>query len=327
MAILKAITLVLSSTAALVASAYPPPEACTGNCIGIDPAAIRRDDGTYFRFNTFGKIRIYKAPSFTGPWTLEGPAIPDGSIIDIPGRNSLWAPEVQKVGNQYIMYYSVSEGGKRLSAIGYATSPNMEAGTWTDHGSTGISTTESSDRNAIDPALIKDPATGKYYMSFGSYWSGIWVVPMNDAATQVAKNAKYTNIGRQPNSDHAWEGSNIIFHGGNYYLFLSAGKSGGFDENNLPPPGGEYKVKVCRSKAITGPYVGPAGKSCMEGNGLVLLGSHDNVYAPGGQGIFDDPDLGTVMYYHYANRSVSYKKDDFQFGWNSLKWVDGWPTF
>lgn len=90
MTILQSLTFVLLSTAALVAGAYPPPNQCSGNCIAIDPAAIRRDDGMYFRFNTFGTIGIYKAPSLKGPWTFQGRAVPGGSVIDIPGKNSLW---------------------------------------------------------------------------------------------------------------------------------------------------------------------------------------------------------------------------------------------
>ncbi|KAF3007286.1 hypothetical protein E8E14_001558 [Neopestalotiopsis sp. 37M] len=300
---MKAYTLILSMATAIVAASYPNPEPCTGNCIGIDPAAIRRDDGQYFRFNTFGKIQSFKAPAMTGPWTSLGAAIPAGSIINLPGKDSLL-----------------------LIAIGYATSPTMEKGTWTDHGSTGISTASGSNRNAIDPGLFLDPASGNYYMSFGSYWTGIYVVPMNAAATQVANNAKYTNIARQPSAPGAFEGSFLVFRDGYYYLFFNEGNSGDFDPKALPPAGKEYKVKVCRSKSVTGSYVGPAGGNCLEGAGMVLLGSHGDVYAPGGQGIFDDPKLGTIMYYHYANRTVSYKKAQFQFGWNVLKWVNGWPT-
>jgi arabinan endo-1,5-alpha-L-arabinosidase len=79
------------SAAALVA-AYPDPRSCTGDCIAIDPAVIRRDsDGTYFRFNTFNDIGIYKATTLDGPWSYEGGAITAGSIIAIgTSPNNLW---------------------------------------------------------------------------------------------------------------------------------------------------------------------------------------------------------------------------------------------
>jgi arabinan endo-1,5-alpha-L-arabinosidase len=50
------------------------------------------------------------------------------------------------------------------------------------------------------------------------------------------------------------------------------------------------------------------------------------VYGPGGQGVFTDKQRGLTLYYHYANRNIGLDKSQFQFGWNVLKWADGWPT-
>ncbi|KAH8653847.1 putative extracellular endo-1,5-alpha-L-arabinase [Xylariales sp. PMI_506] len=325
MFISKAFTAVLSACIAIV-SAYPEPRACSGDCTAIDPATIRRDDGTYFRFITFDEIRIYKAPALIGPWTYEGAAIPGGSIIDLAGNTGLWAPDVKKVGDQYILYYSVSTAGSQDSAIGYATSPTMEYGSWTDHGSTGISSTDGDEYNAIDPTLLLDPVSGNYYMSFGSYWDGIFIVEMTSDATQVASGATYTNIAQQPNGIHAYEGSNVIYRNGYYYLYISAGRGGNYD-TDLPAAGSEYHVLVCRSSSITGPYAGPAGNLCLDGYGGIILASHDYVYGPGGQGFFSDPTYGDIIYYHYADTNISLAKADYQFGWNEIAWsTDGWPT-
>ena len=71
--------------------AYAVPLSCTGVCTNAhDPALIRRDDGTYFRFSTGGKIAIHSAPSITGPWTYKGAAISNGSIINKSGKDDLW---------------------------------------------------------------------------------------------------------------------------------------------------------------------------------------------------------------------------------------------
>jgi arabinan endo-1,5-alpha-L-arabinosidase len=71
---------------------------------------------------------------------------------------------------------------------------------------------------------------------------------------------------------------------------------------NLASTGNEYKVMVCRSTSPTGPFTDQAGRSCQNGNGgTLVLGSHDNVYAPGGQGIIYDTDTsGVALYYHYG---------------------------
>jgi arabinan endo-1,5-alpha-L-arabinosidase len=193
----------------------------------------------------------------------------------------------------------VSTADSQNSAIGYATSTTMEYGSWTDHGSTGITSVDGDAYNAIDPTLFLDPVSGNYYMSFGSYWDGIYVVEMNTEATQVATGATPTNIARQPAATDQFEGSNIAYRDGYYYLYYSVGRGGDYVDD-LPATGLEYHVEVCRSAAITGPYAGSAGNSCLEGFGGVILASHDYVYGPGGQGFFDDPTYGTVIYYHYG---------------------------
>jgi arabinan endo-1,5-alpha-L-arabinosidase len=53
-----------------------------------------------------------------------------------------------------------------------------------------------------------------------------------------------------------------------------------------PAPGAEYKVLVGRSTNATGPFVDKNGKTLTDNvtpqPGSLVLGSHDNVYAPGG---------------------------------------------
>jgi arabinan endo-1,5-alpha-L-arabinosidase len=82
-------SLVLSAVTSVYG--YADPMACTGVCNNAhDPALIRRDDGTYYRFSTGGKIAIHSAPSITGPWTYKGAAIPAGSKINLKGNTDLW---------------------------------------------------------------------------------------------------------------------------------------------------------------------------------------------------------------------------------------------
>ena len=51
------------------------------------------------------------------------------------------------------------------------------------------------------------------------------------------------------------------------------------------------------------------------------------MYGPGGQGVYDDPTCGPVLYYHYVNKSIGYADADKQLGINVINWSsDGWPT-
>ena len=78
-------------TAITQALAFSNPEACSGACGYVhDPYVVKRSDGTYFRFVTFDEIQIATAPSLDGPWTEQGPALPGGSEIALPGNMSLW---------------------------------------------------------------------------------------------------------------------------------------------------------------------------------------------------------------------------------------------
>lgn len=162
---------------------------------------------------------------------------------------------MRKVGNTYIMYYVLSHINTRNSTIGYATSSTLEAGSWTDHGSVGITTQEvspSSPYNAIDPALIL--VGGQYYMSFGSYWSDLQIVPMNAAATGPLNPfpTGVQQIEYQPSGSHATEASFIYQYTppgtstSYFYLFWSQGIAAGYDSSTISP-GAEYKVRVCRS--------------------------------------------------------------------------------
>ncbi|POM72187.1 Arabinan endo-1,5-alpha-L-arabinosidase A precursor [Phytophthora palmivora] len=94
---------------------YATPGACSGICTNAhDPSIIQNSNGTYYRFSTGNKIAVHSAPDISGPWKYEGAALPDGSSIDLKGKDDLWAPDVSKVGDFYYLYqapgnnYSIS---------------------------------------------------------------------------------------------------------------------------------------------------------------------------------------------------------------------------
>lgn len=91
------LTTVLASLflTASTALAYAEPGACSGICNNShDPGIIRREDGTYFRFSTGGRIAIHTAPSIEGPWEYNGALLPEGSSINLPGNQDLWVTQL-----------------------------------------------------------------------------------------------------------------------------------------------------------------------------------------------------------------------------------------
>lgn len=126
----------------------------------------------------------------------------------------------------------------------------MADGSWTDHGTTGIETTPANDYNAIDANLLDDGGT--FYMTFGSFWGGIYQVRM-DGAAEKAVSDPY-NLAYEPAGNHPIEGAYLYKDGGFYYLFFSAGQCCSFVPSK-PAAGDEYHIKVCRSSSPTGDFV------------------------------------------------------------------------
>lgn len=220
------------------------------------------------------------------------------------------------------MYYAVSTSGSQNSAIGVATSPTMEVGSWTDHGSTGISSSSSTLYNAIDPNLIS--VSGAYYLTFGSFWDDIYQVQMASPPLKSSGGNSY-NLAYNSTGTHAEEGTYMFYDSGYYYLLISSGICCGYD-NSLPAPGAEYRIVMCRSTIATGAFVDKDGKACTAGGGSTLLKSHGTTYGPGGGGVFADSKLGLVLYYHYANTDVGLGDGSYLFGWNQISWTSGWPA-
>lgn len=226
LALVRRTAAVALATISLV-QGYANPGACTGACWAHDPSVIQRtSDNLYFKFNTGGSIEIVTASSLTGPWTIKGYVLPNGSKISLAGNKDLWAPDVQKVGNLYHLYYTVSTFGSQNSAIGLATSSTLEPGSWTDQGSVGVTSNPTKNYNAIDANVFQ--ADGNWYMNFGSFWNDIFQVQLNSAATKssgASYNIEYNSTGSRPS-----EGSFQFYNSGYYYLLWSSGICCGYNE-------------------------------------------------------------------------------------------------
>ena len=197
------------------------------------------------------------------------------------------APEVVQIGGTFYLYYSVSEFGSQDSAIGVATSSSLDVANWEDQGMV-IQSSSGSPFNAIDPSIIN--ADGTSLLTFGSFWEDIHQVALADPPTRA--NGSPAQVAFDPVTTEE-EGPALFLNGDFYYLFYSKGKCCNYDKDR-PAAGEEYKILVCRSSSATGGFVDADGKECTNGGGTVVLESHDNVYGPGGQGVYDDPTHGPV---------------------------------
>jgi arabinan endo-1,5-alpha-L-arabinosidase len=307
-----------------ISEGYPDPQPCHGNCSWVHDPSIIYEDGTYWRFTTSGNIAIATAPNLEGPWTYQGPLLHNGTSIRIRDDQDIWvslstshphcrvhslttysqAPSITKRDDTYYCHYSVSYIYSQHSEIGVATSPSLSPGTWTDHGAIGLP--QNACYNLIDPNVFQENDSSPNYFTFGSYWTGIQQLemPSHDAAllSWAGTESSIKNIISNTTANYAvQEGAVMYKNEDSYYVFFSVGQCCR-TQRDLVPPGDEYHVVVCRAHGITGPYHDAEGKDCLtENGGTIVLASHGDVYAPGGQGILWDPKTERdVIYYHYG---------------------------
>ncbi|QGQ18031.1 family 43 glycosylhydrolase [Cellulomonas sp. JZ18] len=288
-------------------TSYPGPGVVTGSTWAHDPTVVKRPDGSYLVATTGRGIPLKTSRDRTA-WTDAGAAFPNGTPWTAAHTmGDLWAPDLSYRDGQYWLYYSASSFGTSNSGIYLATSPSGNAGTWTNRGLV-VSTTSSSGYNAIDSDLVTD-AQGRLWMSFGSFWSGIKLVPI-DPATGLRSGTAMHSIA---NRSAGIEAPDILYRDGYYYLFVS------FDRC-CQGAQSTYRVAVGRSTSITGPYVDRAGVAMTNGGGTEILAGRGSVHGPGHSATLRDTD-GDVLFYHWYTDA-----GDSRLGINLLGWdAAGWP--
>ncbi|KAL4933319.1 arabinan endo-1,5-alpha-L-arabinosidase [Aspergillus undulatus] len=146
----------------------------------------------YYSYSVGPGILIHESYSLDGPWIQTGRLLDGDSVIPKGDRVAPWAPNTVQIGDIFYCYYSVSNAGCRDSAIGVATSDSPGPGGWTDHGmiiqsgtGEGSEIAPLNTSNAIDPNVFVD-FDGTPYLVFGSFWSGLWEVELNEDLISVA---------------------------------------------------------------------------------------------------------------------------------------------
>ncbi|KAG3090487.1 hypothetical protein PI124_g13481 [Phytophthora idaei] len=209
-------------------------------------------------------------------------AIPNGSTINLKGKDDLWAPDVQKLGDWYYLYYSVSSFGSQNSAIGVARSRSMDVGTWEDGGAV-ITSDPSKPFNAIDPNLIH--VGNEIYLNFGSSWQDIYQVHLRNPP--VLPSVDPYQIGFTSDREEV---------------------AAATTKND------QLQARSTASSHATGSFVDKDGVDCKKGGGTV------------GQGVYNDPKHGPILYYHYVDTTIGYADGQKRFGWNKINFSSGWPV-
>jgi arabinan endo-1,5-alpha-L-arabinosidase len=298
--------------AALVSRQNVNPGVVKGDTFIHDPTVVKTPGGSYIAAYTGENIQLKQSSDRT-TWRNVGAAFPNGAPWTTSytnGDKSLWAPDISYRNGQYYMYYAASSFGSSKSAIFLATSSTGLSGSWTNQGLV-LESTASSNYNAIDPNLVVD-AAGKWWLTFGSFWSGIKIVPLN-ASTGKPSSSTLTSIAYRPSNGNAIEAPFIHYVGGYYYLWVS------FDLC-CKGAASTYNIRVGRSKNVNGPYVDKAGVDMMKGGGTQLMSTHGSIHGPGHNAVFTDTDADVLVYHYYRDNG------DAMMGINLIRYDSGWPV-
>ena len=278
-----------------------------------DPTVIKGDDGYFYAYSTQGKlgdIPIYRSPDLVN-WEYAAVAFPDSNKRPrfLPGGN-LWAPDIIKNGEKYILIYSQSKWGEEhKNGLGLAESDNP-AGPFFDNGKL-FTSDEIGVQNSIDPSFFKDD-DGRIYLLWGSF-SGLYMLEFDMETLKPLEDSPLIRV-----AGSAFEGSHIYKHKGKYYLFVSTGTCCEGERST-------YKVGVGRSDSPAGPYLDKEGNQMLDNNYTLVITGNEICKGPGhGSQIITDDEGQTWYLFHGYLRGRS---NEGRMMWlEQLLWdEEGWP--
>ena len=274
-----------------------------------DPSVVYGNDGYYYLYATedIRNLPIHKSKNLV-EWEFVGTAFKDNTRPKFEPKGGLWAPDINKIGDKYVLYYSMSRwGGEWTCGIGCAVSEKPE-GPFIDCGmmfrSDGIKV-----QNSIDPFYIED--SGNKYLFWGSF-RGIYYIELTKDGLQVKEGCKPIKI-----AGTAFEGTYIHKRDGYYYLFASIGTCCEGIKST-------YTTVVGRSKSLFGPYLNKKGEFMMDNKYEVLIGKNKQFVGTGHNSeiITDNNGTDWIMY-HAVKVSEPHGRILML---DKVEWKDGWPV-
>lgn len=175
--------------------------------------------------------------------------------------------------------------------------------------------------NAIDPDVLYDEE-GRLWLAFGAWHGGIFITELDQTTLMPVSNKAedYTRIGMHI-FDQCYEGCNLFYHDGYYYMTVAYG-----DIKDT------YNIRLARSESITGPYLDYNGNPMTEADGSIgtrLAGPYAFEGDPGfkGQGHcawVENPDTGEIFLLSNARTAEQSVAKQMV---RSVYWLEsGWPV-
>lgn len=288
-----------------------------------------------------GDLIFHRIPTMTSEdlvnWTYVGDAfdtLPDWAEPDA----ALWAPDVvySSTYDQYYMFVGVTDTTAEVSgvedcdsdnAIGVATS-DSPTGPWTFYDEPVVGPRPGGPGCnflwTYDPDVLGDTVGTESILYYGSYYGGVYGTELTltqDGAVADVAGATMVAI------DNKYEGTNVIYKDGYYYIFLSA-------TNCCNGALTGYSVFVGRSTSPLGPFVDQQGNllTDAQAGGTPFLTMNGNRWVGTGHNIvFQDAAGDWWTIYHAVDQADPFFETEPGFTkrpalLDAVDWLDGWPT-
>ncbi len=280
-----------------------------------DPFILRVGDQFYAYATNSGKDRVQVAlSSDLVHWEMQPDAMPilRGWTLTSPGFT--WAPEVMRVGDRYLLYYTSRDRKSNRQCIGVAVS-SQPGGEFKDTRNQAL-VCQVAEGGSIDPSPFQDGDKRYLYFKNDGNCCG---KPTYISVQELAEDG--LSLVGQPTrligNDQPWEGKVIeaptmVKHAGKDYLFYSA--------NNYA--GAEYAVGYAVCESPTGPCQKAAENPILKSQ----LDLNPPVIGPGHQSVFQLGDQSWIVYHAWATTPDG-KRGNARFMWlDRLDWVKDKPV-
>lgn len=311
--------------------------------VSVHDPSIVKDDDTYY---VFGSHLAAAKSNDLMSWQLIDSGVTENNVLfksetsnvklelkealDWAQSDTLWAADVIELNGVFYMYYNACKGDSPLSAMGIATSTNIE-GPYVDQGifvksgngptPDGSTYNATIHPNAVDPDAFFDK-DGKLWLVYGSYSGGIFIYELNPETGLPLD--KEDNAG---NAENAGFGKKLL--GGNHSRIEAAYINYNEEENyyylyttfgGLDSTGG-YNMRVSRSESPDGPYLDYEGQDMINAKGEDGTFFDDASIEPYGVKLFGnfkytnwnaDPKFHDYGYVSSGHNSVYYEEDTGQ---------------